>query len=138
MLDWKKDGLQSAVLIKYDGYAANVNPMFEGRVELVNEISLKISNIQESDEGWYECKVIYLNGVNNNKEPNGTWIYLNVYSKYKNNCEGQNPLRSILCFKNSFKRVNNHTIDELLNEFSLTLTFVFYIKHTTHNYCILY
>ncbi|XP_052803982.1 uncharacterized protein LOC128234061 isoform X2 [Mya arenaria] len=78
MVDWKKDGLDKSVLVKFDGYAANVHPQFEERVRLVNGISLEISHIQESDEGWFECNVIYLNGIDN-KEANGTWIYLNVY-----------------------------------------------------------
>ncbi|XP_052253632.1 protein turtle-like isoform X2 [Dreissena polymorpha] len=78
MLDWKKEGLRDSVLVKYDGYAANVHESYSGRARLVKEISLEISHIQESDEGWYECKVIYIDGTDN-REANGTWIYLNVY-----------------------------------------------------------
>ena len=48
----------------------------------MRDISLEISHIQAVDEGWYECKVIYLDGIDNeNKKSNGTWIYLNVHSK---------------------------------------------------------
>lgn len=83
IVEWKKDGLKEPVLIQFYGYPPNVNEQFTGRVHLVNGISLEISHIQEFDEGWYECKVIYVDGVENEKnKSNGTWIYLNVNSKY--------------------------------------------------------
>lgn len=82
MLEWKKDGLKDPVYLSYENYGPHFHELYENRVRLVNEISLEISHIQESDEGWYECSVIYLDG-SENREANGTWIYLNVYSKYK-------------------------------------------------------
>ena len=81
MLEWKKDGLEKPVFLIYDKYTPHIHELYENRVRLVDEISLEISHIQESDEGWYECSVIYVDG-SGDEEANGTWIYLNVYSKY--------------------------------------------------------
>ena len=83
IIQWKKDGLEDPVFIQYDGYKPNVHELFLDRVRLVRGISLEISHIRELDEGWYECKVMYLDGIENeNTDSNGTWIYLNVHSKY--------------------------------------------------------
>lgn len=82
IVEWKKDGLDKPVFLQYDGYKPNIHRQFADRVRLVNGISLEISHIQEVDEGWYECKLIYLDGIDNeNLNSNGTWIYLNVHSK---------------------------------------------------------
>jgi hypothetical protein len=84
VIEWKKDGLKDPVLLQFYGYPPNVNELYTDRVRLVNGISLEISHIQEYDEGWYECKVKFIDGVENDKKKsNGTWIYLNVNSKYK-------------------------------------------------------
>lgn len=83
MVEWKKDGLEDSVFVMYDGYPPNINPLFKDRVRLVDGISLEISHIKEQDEGWYECKVVYIDGVGNgDNKSNGTWIYLNVNSKW--------------------------------------------------------
>ena len=84
IIEWKKDGLEDPVFLQYDGYKPNIHRQFRDRVRLVRDISLEISHIQEIDEGWYECKVIYLDGIadnENSRKSNGTWIYLNVHSK---------------------------------------------------------
>ncbi|XP_053409115.1 uncharacterized protein LOC123561484 isoform X2 [Mercenaria mercenaria] len=79
IIEWKKDGLKDSVLLQFHGYPPNINEQYKGRVRLVNGISLEISHIRENDEGWYECKVMYVDGVENDKsKSNGTWIYLNV------------------------------------------------------------
>ncbi|XP_060590949.1 uncharacterized protein LOC132745946 isoform X3 [Ruditapes philippinarum] len=79
VIEWKKDGLKDPVLLQFYGYPPNVNELYTDRVRLVNGISLEISHIQEYDEGWYECKVKFIDGVENDKKKsNGTWIYLNV------------------------------------------------------------
>lgn len=44
--------------------------------------SLNLTDIRESDQGWYECKVVFLNrSPNSNK--NGTWFHLDVHGEYK-------------------------------------------------------
>ena len=42
--------------------------------------SLNLTNIRESDQGWYECKVVFLN--RNPGSRNGTWFHLDVHGKY--------------------------------------------------------
>lgn len=42
--------------------------------------SLNLTNIRESDQGWYECKVVFLN--RNPGSKNGTWFHLDVHGKY--------------------------------------------------------
>lgn len=81
IIQWMKDGLENPVFIKYDGYIANVHDQFRDRIRLVDGVSLEISHIVPSDEGWYECTVIYVDGVED-KKGNGSWVYLNVHSEY--------------------------------------------------------
>ncbi|XP_033758401.1 protein turtle-like [Pecten maximus] len=77
VIEWKKDGLSQEVYLQYIGYQAIVNPQFQGRIKLVNGISLEISHIRAEDEGWYECQYIVVDGVKD-KAGNGTWVYLDV------------------------------------------------------------
>ncbi|KAL5020326.1 hypothetical protein ScPMuIL_003218, partial [Solemya velum] len=79
IIQWMKDGLENPVIIKYDGYGPNFHDHFKGRIRLVDGVSLEISHIRPSDEGWYECTVIYVDGVENKKD-NGSWVYLNVHT----------------------------------------------------------
>lgn len=41
--------------------------------------SLNLTNIRESDQGWYECKVVFLNR-SPNQHKNGTWFHLDVHA----------------------------------------------------------
>lgn len=82
IIEWRKSGLKSPVFLRFNEYPPNTHPDFTDRVELVNGASLKITRIQEKDEGWYECSIELINdGVDETKK-NGTWVYLNVNSKY--------------------------------------------------------
>ena len=81
IIEWKKDGLGS-VYVQYNGYPANIHLQFTGRVQLVNGVSLEISHIRAEDEGWYECRYVVVGDGSDNPPVNGTWIYLDVYSKY--------------------------------------------------------
>ncbi|OWF39596.1 Protein turtle-like A [Mizuhopecten yessoensis] len=80
VIEWKKDGLSQEVYLQYIGYQPILNPQFEGRIKLVNGISLEISHIRAEDEGWYECQYIVVDGVKD-KTGNGTWVYLDVNSE---------------------------------------------------------
>ncbi|XP_053694924.1 LOW QUALITY PROTEIN: protein borderless [Sabethes cyaneus] len=80
VLHWNKDN--RPVFTLYDG---KLNPYetFIGRVTLLNndmvygKASLNLTSIRESDNGWYECKVIFPNRVPN-KRNNGTWFHISV------------------------------------------------------------
>jgi len=46
----------------------------------VNQASLNLSNVQESDQGMYQCQIFTI-GMPNLKSQNGTWIDLVVQGK---------------------------------------------------------
>lgn len=80
VLHWNKDN--KPVFTLYDG-VLNSYETFLGRVTLLNndlvygKASLNLTSIRESDNGWYECKVIFPNRVPN-KRNNGTWFHISV------------------------------------------------------------
>jgi hypothetical protein len=43
-------------------------------------IPLNLTNIRESDQGWYVCKVVFLSRSPGVK--NGTWFHLDVHGEY--------------------------------------------------------
>lgn len=81
IIQWKKSNLKTPVFLRYSNYDANIHEDFVDRIELVQGASLKITRIQAKDEGWYECTIDFINGIGDTKK-NGTWVYLNVNSKY--------------------------------------------------------
>ncbi|KAJ8669632.1 hypothetical protein QAD02_000891 [Eretmocerus hayati] len=83
VLQWEKKEIP--IYIWYESYPTHSGEGYEGRVSKVSPnspygvASLNLTNIQESDQGWYECKVVFLNrSPNNNK--NGTWFHLDVHA----------------------------------------------------------
>ncbi|XP_032453403.1 protein turtle isoform X3 [Nasonia vitripennis] len=87
VLQWEKKvgDTEIPIYIWYESYPTHSGEGYEGRVAKVSPnspyggASLNLTNIQESDQGWYECKVVFLNrSPNNNK--NGTWFHLDVHA----------------------------------------------------------
>ncbi|XP_059615352.1 protein turtle isoform X2 [Phlebotomus argentipes] len=89
VLQWEKKvsetGQEIPIYIWYENYPTHSGEGYEGRVSRVSPdssfgaASLNLTNIRESDQGWYECKVVFLNrSPNNNK--NGTWFHLDVHA----------------------------------------------------------
>ncbi|VVC39592.1 Fibronectin type III,Immunoglobulin subtype,Immunoglobulin-like domain,Immunoglobulin-like [Cinara cedri] len=84
VLQWEKKGLDIPIFIWYDNYPTHSGTGYEGRVARVSTdspyglASLNLTNIQESDQGWYACKVVFLNRSPTNK--NGTWFHLDVHA----------------------------------------------------------
>lgn len=80
VIQWQKNGVKIPIYIWYDGYPPHIGEGYEGRVSLSGEASLNLTNVRESDQGWYECKVYFLNRP---PEPirNGTWLHLDVHGK---------------------------------------------------------
>ncbi|EAT33261.1 AAEL014457-PA, partial [Aedes aegypti] len=80
VLHWNKDN--KPVFTLYDGIL-NTYETYIGRVTLLSndlvygKASLNLTSIRESDNGWYECKVIFPNRVPN-KRNNGTWFHISV------------------------------------------------------------
>lgn len=85
VLQWEKKGEEIPIYIWYDSYPTHSSSNYEGRVSRVvsdapyGAASLNLTNIRESDQGWYECNIVFLNRSPNQKK-NGTWFYLNVHA----------------------------------------------------------
>jgi len=47
-------------------------------VKLIGGASIKLRDIETTDEGWYECSIVFLDGANEHNDVNGTWVYLSV------------------------------------------------------------
>ncbi|KYM91440.1 Protein turtle [Atta colombica] len=81
---WCK-GQETPIYIWYESYPTHSGEGYEGRVSRVSEnspygqASLNLTNIRESDQGWYKCKVVFLNRSPNSHK-NGTWFHLDVHA----------------------------------------------------------
>lgn len=62
---------------RYKGYPPHHGEGYEGRVSLTDQASLNLTNVQQSDQGLFECKVVYLNRGTSARK-NGTLLYLEV------------------------------------------------------------
>jgi len=83
VIHWQKIGVKIPIYIWYDGYPPHLGEGYEGRVSLTDpkEASLNLTNVRESDQGWYECKVFFLNRPNEQLK-NGTFVLLDVHGMY--------------------------------------------------------
>lgn len=84
VVQWTKLNAKIPIYIWYDGYPPHMGEGYEGRVSLSGQAdgqaALSLINVQETDQGWYECKVYFLNRP---PEPvkNGTWVHLDVHGE---------------------------------------------------------
>ncbi|CAD7079244.1 unnamed protein product [Hermetia illucens] len=89
VLQWDKKvsetGSDVPIYIWYENYPTHSGEGYEGRVSRVSPdspygaASLNLTNIQEADQGWYECKVVFLNR-DPKQHKNGTWFHLDVHA----------------------------------------------------------
>ncbi|XP_071454778.1 protein turtle-like isoform X2 [Hetaerina americana] len=85
VLQWEKKGVEIPIYIWYDSYPTHSGEGYQGRVSRVSPdspyglASLNLTGIRESDQGWYECKVVFLNR-SPNQHKNGTWFHLDVHA----------------------------------------------------------
>ncbi|GFY72498.1 protein turtle [Trichonephila inaurata madagascariensis] len=79
VIQWQKQGIKIPIYIWYDGYPPHAGDGYEGRVSLAEKASLNLTNVHESDQGWYECKVYFLNRPPDSPK-NGTWVHLDVHA----------------------------------------------------------
>uniref|UniRef100_A0A8D8UYH0 Protein turtle n=1 Tax=Cacopsylla melanoneura TaxID=428564 RepID=A0A8D8UYH0_9HEMI len=85
VLQWEKKGQDIPVYIWYDSYPTHEAEEYKGRISRVSfdspfgMASLNLTNIREADQGWYECKVVFLNRSPNSHK-NGTWFHLDVHA----------------------------------------------------------
>lgn len=79
-------GQEIPIYIWYESYPTHSGEGYEDRVSRVSpkspygDASLNLTNIRETDQGWYECKVVFLNRPPNTHK-NGTWFHLDVHGK---------------------------------------------------------
>jgi len=79
IVTWRKQGVEAPVFIAFDGYPPRIDSSYLGRVRAVGPAAIEISDVRTSDEGWYECTVLFID--QEDKSPNnGTWTYLAVNS----------------------------------------------------------
>ncbi|XP_032592076.1 protein turtle isoform X5 [Drosophila grimshawi] len=89
VLQWDKKvsetGSDLPIYIWYESYPEHIEEGFKGRVSRVSQdspfgsASLNLTSIRESDQGWYECKVVFLNR-DPKQHKNGTWFHLDVHA----------------------------------------------------------
>ena len=77
---------QVPVFIQFNGYPPHVDASYQGRIRLIEQASIEISDLRLSDEGWYECSVVFLDDTaaddTDEGSNNGTWIHLSVYCEH--------------------------------------------------------
>ncbi|XP_050688156.1 protein turtle-like isoform X4 [Eriocheir sinensis] len=84
IIQWKKQHHKIPIYIWYEGYDPHVEENYKGRASRVNPdttyglASLNLTSVKEEDQGWYECKVFYLDRTG--ATDNGTWIHLDVHA----------------------------------------------------------
>ncbi|XP_026668708.1 protein turtle isoform X4 [Ceratina calcarata] len=99
VLQWDKkvgdSGQETPIYIWYESYPTHSGEGYKGRVSRVSPnspyglASLNLTDIRESDQGWYECKVDFLNRSPKNLK-NGTWFHLDVHVPRNSHVEGKN------------------------------------------------
>ncbi|XP_076068866.1 immunoglobulin superfamily member turtle isoform X3 [Oratosquilla oratoria] len=83
IIQWSKQHVKIPIYIWYDGYDPHVEDSYIGRVARVSPdttfglASLNLTSVREKDQGWYECKVFYLDRTGGT---NGTWVHLDVHA----------------------------------------------------------
>ncbi|KAI1287486.1 Protein turtle [Halotydeus destructor] len=77
VVQWQKLGVKIPIYIWYDGYPPHMGDGYEGRASLTGRASLNLTDVKDTDQGWYECKVYFLNRPPDSPE-NGTWVHLDV------------------------------------------------------------
>lgn len=98
VLQWNRDG--RTIFSWYNGHLS-LDLTYEGRMHLLEDAanrgygqgSVNLTNIRESDQGWYECRVIFPNRTPNSRN-NGTWFHLAIdgASPFAANVPGENIL----------------------------------------------
>ena len=75
--------MQVPIFIQFNGFPPHIDAAFQGRVKLIEGASIELRDIETTDEGWYECSIVFLDGTNEHNDVNGTWVYLSVNGKYQ-------------------------------------------------------
>ncbi|KAK3801503.1 hypothetical protein RRG08_020961 [Elysia crispata] len=80
VLKWMKKSSKEPLVTKIDGYDGTFSKAgsVANRLSLVNKTSLRISHLESSDLGWYECEITYSRG---GKTTQYVYLTVRVYPK---------------------------------------------------------
>ncbi|OXB55818.1 hypothetical protein ASZ78_007136 [Callipepla squamata] len=79
VIEWVRVGFVLPIFIKFGLYSPRVDPEYIGRVRIEEGASLRIDVLRAEDQGWYECRVLFLDRPSADADfQNGTWIHLTV------------------------------------------------------------
>uniref|UniRef100_A0A8B9E419 Immunoglobulin superfamily member 9 n=1 Tax=Anser cygnoides TaxID=8845 RepID=A0A8B9E419_ANSCY len=79
VIEWVRVGFVLPIFIKFGLYSPRVDPEYLGRVRIEEGASLRIDLLRAEDQGWYECRVLFLDRPSADADfQNGTWIHLTV------------------------------------------------------------
>ncbi|KAM4644317.1 protein turtle homolog A isoform 4-T4 [Amazona ochrocephala] len=79
VIEWVRFGFVLPIFIKFGLYSPRVDPEYVGRVRIEEGASLRIDLLRAEDQGWYECRVLFLDRHSTDADfRNGTWVHLTV------------------------------------------------------------
>ncbi|XP_036200092.1 protein turtle homolog A isoform X3 [Myotis myotis] len=81
VIEWLRFGFLLPIFIQFGLYSPRVDPDYMGRVRLQKGASLQIEGLRVEDQGWYECRVLFLDRHSpEDDSANGSWVHLTVNS----------------------------------------------------------
>lgn len=79
VIEWLRFGFLLPIFIQFGLYSPRVDPDYVGRVRLQKGASLQIEGLRAEDQGWYECRVLFLDQHSpEDDSANGSWVHLTV------------------------------------------------------------
>ncbi|XP_036713187.1 protein turtle homolog A isoform X2 [Balaenoptera musculus] len=81
VIEWLRFGFLLPIFIQFGLYSPRIDPAYVGRVRLQKGASLQIEGLRAEDQGWYECRVLFLDQHRpEDDSANGSWVHLTVNS----------------------------------------------------------
>uniref|UniRef100_A0A8C2NNK5 Ig-like domain-containing protein n=1 Tax=Capra hircus TaxID=9925 RepID=A0A8C2NNK5_CAPHI len=81
VIEWLRFGFLLPIFIQFGLYSPRIDPDYVGRVRLQKGASLQIEGLRAEDQGWYECRVLFLDQHSPEEDSaNGSWVHLTVNS----------------------------------------------------------
>ncbi|XP_040859319.1 protein turtle homolog A isoform X1 [Ochotona curzoniae] len=81
VIEWLRFGFLLPIFIQFGLYSPRIDPDYVGRVRLQKGASLQIEGLRAEDQGWYECRVLFLDQHSPEEDfANGSWVHLTVNS----------------------------------------------------------